>query len=877
MLKIENLTKTYKRGRHEVRALKDVSFTLPDNGFVFITGKSGCGKSTMLNLIGGLDNITSGDIVCDGNRISEFSIKDFDNYRNNYLGFVFQDFHLIEDLNVFENVAMSLNLLGIKISKDEEEKMVTEALKGVELGEEYWHRFVRELSGGQKQRVAIARALVKDPHLILADEPTGNLDSKTSKIILELLKKLSEDRLVVIVSHNLDDAKKYGDRIIELADGEIISDVEKVPNYTNRPTLIDGTLTLPYCQPLSSEQLAVINTSLSENNIKNIKQNTSGFTPTKPHAPSSRKIDITSGHLRFRKALGLAGFFSRKHWFGCATTIIVTALLVLVLGICQFFIQFETSSAISIAMADSNEELIIAHKGYLDEDGELNDNYMIEISNTELELFRDSEYGADIYPIYNNAITMTSFYADASNIIKPFRNFNDIYLKETYGTLGCDVEYLTQQFGINGDLEFLAGELDTYPYGVVITDYVADCIIYQKEDYQDMSYEDLVQYKNICDRVVVNGIIKTDYKTKYAELFKYFNDITIGIDRSADQENMKQVVKDFTQDVWKRYGLSYTVYPNFQSACSDLSASRVTNIEKARFILENGGQRTSSPLYLYHDETLNPGEVRMQYDFFNTYFGAVYGKYDEDNYHEFEPITFTIEEYSPHDESTIIQKEVKIAYLTPATKISYDYIYASQDVVETFKSIETTPYALLFTSNQNIDKLFQLFEDNNYSVMSTTYSSIYSIGKIVNIFERFFSLILIGLLAICTLLIISNSYRNIKKRFYEIGVLKALGAKTRDVGFIFSMQTIVTGIIVCTLSTLALILTCNPINNTLITSLAEFLNNPNLGAIDIIQFYPLTMLVNIAFILIATLISCVVPLFKLHHIKPNIIMQKEKH
>ena len=203
-------------------------------------------------------------------------------------------------------------------------------------------------------------------------------------------------------------------------------------------------------------------------------------------------------------------------------------------------------------------------------------------------------------------------------------------------------------------------------------------------------------------------------------------------------------------------------------------------------------------------------------------------------------------------------------------------IFASTQVLEQFKSVETTAYSLLFTSNQNFDKLYTLLTDGNYSVRSNTYYSIETIGMIVGIFNDFFSLILIGLLAICILLIISNSYRNIKKRFYEIGVLKALGAKTRDVGFIFCMQTVLTGIIVCLLSSLSLILFCTPINNTLIEALMEFLHNESLGNIEIIKFYPLTMLVNIGFIIIATTISYLIPLIKLHKIKPNIIMQKER-
>jgi len=882
MLQIENLTKIYKRGKHEVKALDNVSFSLADNGFVFITGKSGSGKSTMLNLIGGLDNCTSGDIICDGNRLSEFSTKDFDNYRNAYLGFVFQDFHLIDDLNVKQNIEMAINLLGVKISKDEEDLLINEALASVDLGPEYKHRFVRELSGGQKQRVAIARALVKSPKLILADEPTGNLDSKTSRTILECLKKLSKDRLVVIVSHNLDDAKKYADRIIELADGKIISDVQRKEGYSNKASLIDGILTLPYCEPLSEDQLRIINNNLSQNNIKNIKQNSSGFTQTKETTKCKDKVEIVAKKLTFGKALSLAGFFTRKHWFASVTTILITSLLVLVLGICQFFIKFETAQAVGIAMAESDEEIVIARKGYLNEEGELENNYTINISDDEISEFKNSGYSSDIFILYDNVLPVSDYNCDYGNQVSPYRNFQGIYIKEGYGTLQCDMTFLLNNFGIDGELQFLAGSIDRFPYGVVITDLLADSLIALIDNYKNFTYEQLVGHTILNCRVTCNGIIKTNYKEKYVELIEFYKDISLGIDRSEDIEVMKELAKKYTSDVMKLYGLAYTVNPHFDEDIKNIDAVSLVNIESGKIIASNGGSRSFERAFLFDEgfNYLKDNEVAMDYNLYNQLFGEMYGTYTEENYNtDFTPITFTLEEYATHDNSILIQSmEVTIAHLNPQTEdrknlFSFD---ASEDVFKAFHEIETAPYALYLVDNSQIDILYDLFTDNDFYVMSQTYQNISTIGNIVEIFKDFFGLILVGLLAICTLLIISNSYRNIKKRYYEIGVLKALGAKTSDVGFIFSMQTIMTGIIVCILSTISLILLCTPINNTLISALIKFLNNTNLGKVEIITFYPLTMIINTAFILLATTISCLVPLLKLHNIKPNIIMQKDE-
>ncbi len=187
----------------------------------FILGKSGSGKSTLLNLIGGLDKPDSGEIIFDGKSFSSFTKKDYSYYRNNEIGFVFQDFNLIEDFNVYENINLAITLQNDKKDVDRD-KIIKDVLRSVGL-EGYEKRNANELSGGQKQRIAIARAIVKNPSIILADEPTGNLDSETGEEIFTLLKELSKERLVIVVSHDKENAENYSDGIIEIKDGVIVS------------------------------------------------------------------------------------------------------------------------------------------------------------------------------------------------------------------------------------------------------------------------------------------------------------------------------------------------------------------------------------------------------------------------------------------------------------------------------------------------------------------------------------------------------------------------------------------------------------------------------------------------------------------------------
>ena len=223
MLETKNLRKIYKTKKGvSVEALKGISLKFPEKGMIFLLGKSGSGKSTLLNLLGGLDKYDDGEIIIKGVSSKNFKQNHFDSYRNTYVGFIFQEYNVLEEFTVGANIALAIELQGRKATDEE----ISKILRQVDL-DGFGDRKPNELSGGQKQRVAIARALVKNPQIIMADEPTGALDSNTGKQVFDTLKKLSEEKLVIVVSHDREFAEQYGDRIIELADGKVISDVEK--------------------------------------------------------------------------------------------------------------------------------------------------------------------------------------------------------------------------------------------------------------------------------------------------------------------------------------------------------------------------------------------------------------------------------------------------------------------------------------------------------------------------------------------------------------------------------------------------------------------------------------------------------------------------
>lgn len=243
MLELNGIRKTYVTGTTSVEALKGIDLKFRDSEFVSILGQSGCGKTTLLNIIGGLDKYTSGDLKINGRSTKDFKDRDWDAYRNNSIGFVFQSYNLIPHQTVLSNVELALTLSGV--SKAERRQRATEALEKVGLKEQI-HKKPNQMSGGQMQRVAIARALVNDPDILLADEPTGALDTQTSIQIMDLLKEISKDRLIIMVTHNPELATQYSTRIIRLLDGTITDDSnpyngedDNITTKTDEDSLID--------------------------------------------------------------------------------------------------------------------------------------------------------------------------------------------------------------------------------------------------------------------------------------------------------------------------------------------------------------------------------------------------------------------------------------------------------------------------------------------------------------------------------------------------------------------------------------------------------------------------------------------------------------
>jgi ABC-type lipoprotein export system ATPase subunit len=265
MLQIKDIYKEYRTGSLVQKALNHVSLNLRDNEFVAILGPSGSGKTTLLNVIGGLDRYDSGDLIINGVSTKKYKDRDWDSYRNHTIGFVFQSYNLIPHQNVLANVELALTISGI--SGRERKQRAIQALEKVGLGDQIYKK-PNQMSGGQMQRVALARALVNDPDILLADEPTGALDTATSVQVMDLLKEVAKDRLVVMVTHNPDLAEKYATRIVNLKDGQITADSD--------PYIVDEKkLPAPVGKNLGKSSMSLwTSLELSFNNLRTKKART---------------------------------------------------------------------------------------------------------------------------------------------------------------------------------------------------------------------------------------------------------------------------------------------------------------------------------------------------------------------------------------------------------------------------------------------------------------------------------------------------------------------------------------------------------------------------------------------------------------------------
>ncbi len=400
MLEVKNLCKSYKNKKGVVtKALDDVSLNFPEKGMVFILGKSGSGKSTLLNICGGLDQADSGEIIIKGKSSKEFSGQDFDSYRNTYVGFVFQEYNILDEFTVEENIGMALELQNKKKDKATIDKILAEVDMST-----FASRKPNTLSGGQKQRVAIARALVKEPEIIMADEPTGALDSKTGQQVFDTLKSLSKDKLVIVISHDRDFAEQYADRIIELKDGKILSDqirsidgdnVKNVRYYSTDTVCIanGGEITDEDLQNIKkflqrSGGSAVISTSRTS--IAQLKEdrpeiNVGAFENIKeqPKPKTYEKRKLIRSHLPLKHAIKMGANSLKSKPIRLVFTLFLSIIAFILFGLASTLMLFDGEEVTIQTFVDSEDEYMLLSKAYYAK--------YVQYVNNEVEYIDDTD------------------------------------------------------------------------------------------------------------------------------------------------------------------------------------------------------------------------------------------------------------------------------------------------------------------------------------------------------------------------------------------------------------------------------------------------------------------------------------------------------
>ena len=388
MLKLSGIKKVYKTKSGEVVALNEVDLTLPEKGMVFISGKSGSGKTTLLNIIGGLDGCNSGEISLYGKSFKDFTQADYDDYRNTFVGFIFQEYNLLSEYSVQKNIEMALELQGRSFSSEE----ILALLRSVGIEDER-NRKVSELSGGQRQRVAIARALVKNPSIIMADEPTGALDSNTGAQVLGILKELSKEKLVIVVSHDQEFANLYADRIITMVDGTVSEDVTffhreidgNVADGDNALMIREGAL-------LTDNELKRVAESVKDR--KKIEVITDLFfrkaekTESKKIAVAEKNVTLTKSKMKLKSAIFLGLNSLKVKPVRLVFTILLSVIALAVFGLFDTVAHFNTAKVVNNLL--KNTSSVISLYGEYIVDYPTDDKYDVKFSSEYVNEFASS-------------------------------------------------------------------------------------------------------------------------------------------------------------------------------------------------------------------------------------------------------------------------------------------------------------------------------------------------------------------------------------------------------------------------------------------------------------------------------------------------------
>ena len=811
MLELKNIKKDYKTSTETVHALKGISIKFRENEFVAILGQSGCGKTTLLNIIGGLDHYTSGDLIINGKSTKEFKDRDWDSYRNHSIGFVFQSYNLIPHQSILSNVELALTISGV--SKKERKKRAIEALEKVGLGDKI-HQKPNELSGGQMQRVAIARALVNNPDIILADEPTGALDTKTSVQVMEILKEISKDHLIIMVTHNPELAEKYVTRTVRILDGEITDDSNSCDEENKN--IDDGKKKKPSMSFLTA-------LSLSLNNLMTKK---------------GRTI-LTA----FAGSIGIIG---------------IALILSLSAGVQNYInsIEEDTLSSYPVTIQESTIDMSGMMSSLMDtnvegraekEDGKIYTKY---ITNSMLDTFANDVKSNNLTK-FKEYLETTDNISNYANAIQYSYDLNlNLYKSDTSnGAVQVNPSTVAEKMGMETMVEAGTDMLGSNSAMMSRVDVFSE--LFDNQEMLDNQY-DLLEGKwpeNYNEVVVIvdkdNEI--SDY-TLYslgimdqAEIEEKMNKIENGEEIEETEEQKSYSYDDFLNLTFKIL-LNSDYYAKENGAWVDKSDNKdyvkekVDNAEKIKVVgivkqKENsvssntqGGIGYIKALTEYVINKVKDAEIvkeQMDNPDVNVFTGLDFPKDGEEEEFSLDSLS-TEQKMQLANMSTEDLRNLMNAY-AENNEASYDGNLEKLGVIDLNSPTTISIYPKDFDAKETISNAITEYnnsqenENDKINYTDTVGIMMDSVSTIVDTI----SYVLIAFIAIS--LIVSSimigiiTYISVLERTKEIGILRAIGASKRDISRVFNAETFITGLVSGLLGIGVTVLLTIPINAVILS------------------------------------------------------------
>ena len=837
MLRLIDITKVYSSGDAEVHALKGVSISFRKSEFVSILGHSGCGKTTLLNIVGGLDHYTSGDLMIDGVSTKEYKDRDWDNYRNHSIGFVFQSYNLIPHQTVLGNVELALTLSGVK--RADRRMLAQEALLKVGLADQL-HKLPNQLSGGQMQRVAIARALVNDPEIILADEPTGALDTETSVQVMELLKEVSKDKLVIMVTHNPELAERYSTRIVRLKDGEIVSDSmplteEELAEPPVDETSEEGNIEEP--APITED--AQQEEAAPDEAAEELKVNQGEAAKVKKEVSRSKKKPSMSLFTAF--ALSIRNLFTKKGrtfltaFAGSIGIIGIALILSLSNGFRNYIAKMESDTLsgypIVIREEGSNiglEDLMeLFAPSMTDKEGAYPDEasvYSNPLASSLLKKINENAYHNDLKS-FNTWLTTekkTTLEKVTNSVSYIYNTQFSIYsYKETGGMITARSLYPFTKENFPADFSSLESTMDSLSIW-------EELVTNQK--YLDQQYDVIAgswpkKYEE-SDNEVFDVVLSVD---KYNRIYDYLL-WAIGYMSLEDiltNSKATPVSYDFDEFIGKEYKIV-------------LAAEKFEKNVDDEWVSFSSGNRFNREVVANAITIRISGIIRPKEGVSTGSMQGVIGYTEDLTKHIVEKtnsLAIVNEQKASHDKNLITGKDFE-------SEADYNALMAALGLANIDEPSGIKFFVKGFAEK---DRLIALIDEYNDSVRETDPDKVIryndSVGALMSSVNSIINVISYVLIAFVSISLVVSSimigiitYISVLERTKEIGVLRSIGASKRDISRLFNAETLSIGFMSGVFGIVVTVLLNIPISLIIrsLTGIAGMAVLPWLGAIVLV-------------------------------------------